>query len=105
MLIATIRKATERTEELQEAEYRSPTSTLLQALQQISSAMRMEGEAAMSAQTLQFVYCTSVLEIIIDLPIGFPINNIISLSSGWTTLPKKEASFGSIFPAHVTNTF
>jgi len=49
VLIATIRKATERTEELQEAGYRSPTSTVLQALQQISSAMRMEGEAAMSA--------------------------------------------------------
>jgi len=48
-LIATIRKETKRTEELEEAGYRSPTWAVLRALQQINSATRINGEAAMSA--------------------------------------------------------
>jgi len=48
-LIKTIRKETKRTEELEEAGYRSPTWAVLRALQQINSATRIEGEAAMSA--------------------------------------------------------
>ena len=48
-LITTIRKETKRTEELEEAGYRSPTWAVLRALQQINSATRIEGEAAMSA--------------------------------------------------------
>jgi len=48
-LTKTIRKETIRTEELEEAGYRSPTWAVLRALQQISSATRIEGEAAMSA--------------------------------------------------------
>ena len=48
-LIATIRKGTKRTEELEEAGYRSPTWAVLRALQQINSATRINGEAAMSA--------------------------------------------------------
>jgi len=47
--IKTIRKETKRTEELEEAEYRSPTWAVLRALQQINSVTRIEGEAAMSA--------------------------------------------------------
>jgi len=43
-LIATIRKETKRTEELEIAGYRSPTWAVLRALQQISSATRIEGE-------------------------------------------------------------
>jgi len=45
-LITIIRKETKRTEELQEAGYGSPTWAVLQALQQINSATRMEGKAA-----------------------------------------------------------
>jgi len=45
----TIRKKTKRTEDLEEAGYRSPTWAVLQALQQINSATRIEGEAAISA--------------------------------------------------------
>jgi len=48
-LITTIRKETKRTEELEEAGYRSPTWAVLRALQQINSATRIEGEATMSA--------------------------------------------------------
>jgi len=48
-LITTIRKETKRTEELEEAAYRSPTWVVLRALQQINSATRIEAEAAMSA--------------------------------------------------------
>ena len=48
-LITTIQKETKRTEELEEAGYRSPTWAVLRALQQINSATRLEGEAAMSA--------------------------------------------------------
>jgi len=47
-LITTIRKETKRTEELEEAGYRSPTWAVLRALQQINNAARIEGEAAMS---------------------------------------------------------
>ena len=50
-LIATIRKETKRTEELEEAGYRSPAWAALRALQQINSATRIEGEAAMSARS------------------------------------------------------
>ena len=45
----TIRKETKRTEELEEAGYRSTTWAVLRALQQINSTTRIEGEAAMSA--------------------------------------------------------
>ena len=48
-LITTIRKETKRTEELEKAGYRSPTWAVLRVLQQINSAKRIEGEAAMSA--------------------------------------------------------
>ena len=48
-LITTILKEIKRTEELEEAGYRSPTWAVLRALQQINSATRLEGEAAMSA--------------------------------------------------------
>jgi len=48
-LIATIRKETKRTDELEEAGYRSPTWAVLRALQQNNSATRIEGDAAMSA--------------------------------------------------------
>jgi len=48
-LITTIQKETKRKEELEEAGYRSQTWAVLRALQQINSAMRIEGEAAMSA--------------------------------------------------------
>ena len=42
-------KETKQTEELEEAGYRSLTSAVLWALQQINSATRIEGEAAISA--------------------------------------------------------
>jgi len=48
-LITIIRKDTKRTEELEEARYRSPTWAVLRALQQNNSASRVEGEAAMIA--------------------------------------------------------
>jgi len=48
-LITTIRKNTRQTEELEKAGYRSPMWAVLRALQQINSATRIEGEAAMSA--------------------------------------------------------
>jgi len=48
-LITTIWKETKRTEELEEAGYRSPKWALLCALQQMNSATRIEGEAAMLA--------------------------------------------------------
>jgi len=47
-MITTIRKKTKRTEELEEAGYRSPTWAVLRALQQINRATRLAGEAAMS---------------------------------------------------------
>ena len=47
--VILLRKETKRTEELEEAGYRSPTWALLRALQQINGATRIEGEAAMSA--------------------------------------------------------
>ena len=46
-LIKTIQKETKRTEELEEAGQGSPTWAVLRALQQINSATRIEGEAAM----------------------------------------------------------
>jgi len=49
VLITTIQKENKRTEELEEAGYRSPTWAVLRALQQINSATRIEGEAAISA--------------------------------------------------------
>jgi len=51
-LIATIRKETKRIEGLEEAGYRSPTWAVLQALQQIHSATRIGGEAAIFASPL-----------------------------------------------------
>jgi len=51
-LIITIRKETKRTEELEEAGYGSPTWTVLRAPQQINSATKIQGEAAMSASPL-----------------------------------------------------
>ena len=42
-------KETKRTEELEEAGYRSATWAVLRALQQINSATSIEGEAEMSA--------------------------------------------------------
>jgi len=47
-LIATIWKETKRKEKLEAAGYRSPTWAVLRALQQINSARRIDGEAAMS---------------------------------------------------------
>jgi len=47
--IATIRKETKRTKELEEAGYRSRTWAVSRALQPINSATRIEGEAAMPA--------------------------------------------------------
>jgi len=47
--VLTVRKETKRTEELDEAGYRSPTWAVLRALQQINSATSIEGMAAMSA--------------------------------------------------------
>ena len=49
VLITTIRKESKRTEELEQAGYRSPTWAVLRALQQINSATKTEGEAAMAA--------------------------------------------------------
>ena len=46
-LITTIRKETKRKEELEETRFRSLTWVVLRALQQINSATKIEGEAAM----------------------------------------------------------
>jgi len=48
-LITVIQEETKRTEEKEEAGYRSPTWSILQALQKINKAKRLEGEAIMSA--------------------------------------------------------
>jgi len=48
-LITVIQEETKRTEEKEEAEYRSPTWLILRALQKINNAKRLEGEAIMSA--------------------------------------------------------
>ena len=48
-LITTIRKETKRTEELEEAEYRSSMWAVLRALLQVNGATRIQGETAMSA--------------------------------------------------------
>ena len=48
-LITVIQEETERTEEKEEAGYRSPTRSILRALQKINKAKRLEGEAVMSA--------------------------------------------------------
>jgi len=48
-LITVIQQETKRTEEKEEAEYRSPTWSILRALQKINKARRLEGEAVMSA--------------------------------------------------------
>ena len=53
---------TKRTEKKEEVVYISLTWSILRALKKINKAKRLEGEA-----------------IILDLPFGFPINNIISL--------------------------
>ena len=48
-LITVIQEETKRTEEKEEAGYRSPTRSILRALQKINKAKRIEGEAIMSA--------------------------------------------------------
>jgi len=48
-LIMVIQEETKRTEEKQEAGYRSPTWSILQAMQKINKAKRLDGEAVMSA--------------------------------------------------------
>jgi len=48
-LITVIQEETKRTEEKEKAGYRSPTWSILRALQKINKAKRLEGEAIMSA--------------------------------------------------------
>ena len=48
-LIMAIQEDSQRTEEKEEAGYRSPTWSILRALQKINNAKRLEGEAVMSA--------------------------------------------------------
>ena len=48
-LITGIQQETKCTEEKEEAGYRSPTWSILRALQKINKAKRLEGEAIMSA--------------------------------------------------------
>ena len=48
-LITVIQEETKRTEENEDAGYRSPTWSILRALQKINKAKRLEGEAVMSA--------------------------------------------------------
>jgi len=48
-LITAIKEETKRTEEKEEARYRSPTWSILRALQKINKAKRHQGEAVMSA--------------------------------------------------------
>ena len=48
-LITVIQEETKRTEEKEEAGYRSSTWSILRALQKINKAKRLEGEAVMSA--------------------------------------------------------
>jgi len=50
--ITVIQEETKRTEEKEEAGYRSPTWSILRALQNINKAKRIEGEAIMSAPPL-----------------------------------------------------
>ena len=47
-LITAIQEETKRTEEREEAGYRSPTWRILRALQEINDATRIEGEAIVS---------------------------------------------------------
>ena len=53
-LITVIQEETKRTEEKEEAGYRSPTWSILRALQKINKAKRLEGEAVMSAPPRAF---------------------------------------------------
>jgi len=48
-LITVIQEETQRTQENEEAGYRSPTWSILRALQEINKGKRLEGEAEMSA--------------------------------------------------------
>ena len=48
-LITVIQEETKRTEEKEKAEFRSPTWSILRALQKINKAKRLEGEAIISA--------------------------------------------------------
>jgi len=48
-LITVIQEETKRTEENEEAGYRSPTWSILRALQKIHEAKRLEGTSVMSA--------------------------------------------------------
>jgi len=47
--VTVIQEETKRTEEKEEAGYRSPTWSILRALPMINKAKRLEGEAVMSA--------------------------------------------------------
>ena len=49
-LITVIQEETKRTEEKEEAGYRSPTWSILRALQKIDKAKRLEGEATSPAE-------------------------------------------------------
>ena len=53
-LITVIQEKTKRTEEKEEAGYRSPTWSILRALQKINKAKRLEGQAVMSAPPRAF---------------------------------------------------
>jgi len=48
-LITVIQEESKRTEEKEEAGYRSPTWSILRAVQKINKAKRLEGEAVISA--------------------------------------------------------
>jgi hypothetical protein len=48
-LISVIQEETKRTGGKEEAEYKSPTWSILRALQKINQAKRLEGETIMSA--------------------------------------------------------
>jgi len=55
-LITTIRKETNRTGELEQAAYRSPTWAVLRVLQQINSGTRIEGEVAIRLPLISFIH-------------------------------------------------
>ena len=51
-LITVIQEETKRTEDKEETGHRSPTWSILRALQKINKAKRLEGEAIMSAPSI-----------------------------------------------------
>jgi len=71
-LIATIRKEITRTEELEEAGYRSLAWALLRALQQINYATKIEGGAATSAPPLR-------VEFLLKTDSGYPRDAEVTL--------------------------